>query len=100
MKRSGLRFHPAAQAELLAAQAWYWERNEATGDAFFLEIERGLDEIAEHPQRWPLCGHGARKFILRRFPFSIVYIRRETAIEIVAVAHGKRRPEYWKRRWG
>jgi hypothetical protein len=35
---------------------------------------------------------------MRRFPFSIVYYTVDDIVRVVAVAHGKRRPGYWRRR--
>jgi toxin ParE1/3/4 len=42
--------------------------------------------------------HGTRKFLLRRFPYAVVYRITESAIQVIAVAHGRRRPSYWKSR--
>jgi hypothetical protein len=32
------------------------------------------------------------------FPFAIVYVELDTEVLILAVAHGKRRPGYWRER--
>ena len=39
-----------------------------------------------------------RHYVVRRFPYIIFYVELEEAIWIVAVAHGRRRPDYWRRR--
>jgi plasmid stabilization system protein ParE len=39
-----------------------------------------------------------RRILLHRFPFFIVYRFRQARIEIVAVAHARRRPGYWRER--
>ena len=98
MKRSDLEFHPAARREVERTHAWYWERSEAAADGFLLEVESALDEIAEAPNRWPRHLHGTRRFMLRRFPFSIVYTALVGTVRVVAVAHAKRVPGYWRRR--
>lgn len=98
MKRSDVEFHPAARLEVERAHEWYWERSEAAADGFLLEVEAALDEIAEAPNRWPRHLHGTRRFILRRFPFSIVYTMLGDVLRIVAIAHAKRLPGYWRRR--
>jgi plasmid stabilization system protein ParE len=98
VKRSDVEFHPAARLEVERTHAWYWERNEAAADAFLLEVEAALDEIAEAPNRWPRHLHGTRRLVLRRFPFSIVYMVRGSVPRIVAIAHAKRLPGYWRRR--
>lgn len=95
MKRSALRLHAEARAEVLAAQSWYWERSAGVADAFLLELEHALDEIAESPDTWPSYLHNTRRFVLHRFPYLVVYRRKGQGIQIVAVAHAKRRPGYW-----
>jgi plasmid stabilization system protein ParE len=52
--------------------------------------------IAEAPQRWPAGPHGTRKFLLHRFPFAVIYRELPSAIQVLAVAHGRWRPGYWK----
>jgi hypothetical protein len=55
-----------------------------------------IEQIGEAPERWPAHLHGTRRFMLRRFPFSVVYRPHEDFVEVVAVAHAKRRPGYWR----
>ena len=95
MKRSAVRFHAVADAEVTETHRYYWERSPAVADGFLLEVERALDEIAESPRRWPAYVAGTRRFVLQRFPFLIVYLARPRSIIVVAVAHGRRRPGYW-----
>jgi toxin ParE1/3/4 len=91
-------FHPQAVAEAAAAMEWYRKRNDAAGVAFMAELDRAVDSIADAPDRWPGYLHGTRRFLLRRFPFLVVYRQVPNGIEVVAVAHGRRRPGYWKGR--
>jgi toxin ParE1/3/4 len=37
-------------------------------------------------------------FRLTQFPFSLLYINRADYLWVVAVAHGNRKPGYWKKR--
>jgi toxin ParE1/3/4 len=91
-------FHPEALAEAEAAAAWYADRSKRAAEIFISEIDRAISSIREAPNRWLIYIGGTRRFLLRRFPFSVVY--RETAdqIQIVAIAHARRRPGYWKGR--
>jgi len=87
-----------AEAELQDAAAWYDERSSGLGLRFVLAVRRKSDEILESPQRWPVAA-GSRRVLLGRFPHALVY--REISaeeIEIVAVAHLKRRVSYWSGR--
>lgn len=93
-----VEFHPEAVAEAGAARAWYAERNVLSGEAFVAELDRAVDNIARTPETWPLYLHGTRRYLLRRFPFSVVYRARVDLVQIVAVAHARRRPGYWRTR--
>lgn len=91
-------FHPAAQAELLEAAAWYHTRSVAAAHDFEAEIQNAVSEIAEAPNRWPLGYEGTRKFTLPIFPFTIFYRIENESVEILAIAHHRRRPGFWTKR--
>ena len=92
------QFHPAAWDEFEAADHWDAQRSPDASEAFLLAVEEALASITESPRRWPLYLHGTRRFVLQRFPFSVIYLDEPDFVQIIAVAHGKRRPGYWKRR--
>ena len=50
------------------------------------------------PNTWPAFDHGTRRFLLRRYPYNLIYRVEPTRLVIVAVAHAHRRPGYWKQR--
>jgi plasmid stabilization system protein ParE len=53
-----------------------------------------------HPEIGTASTHGAaiRQMRVRKFPYKVVYRNQQDGIEVIAVAHGKRRPGYWKGR--
>jgi plasmid stabilization system protein ParE len=93
-----IRFHPAAAAEVQAAVQWYAERSPIAAQAFATEVNACVKRIAEAPERWPSYVHGTRRYPFPHFPFSLVYRVRSGEIEIVAVAHHRRRPGYRRSR--
>jgi plasmid stabilization system protein ParE len=93
-----LVLHPDAVEEAQAAWQWYFERSQSAADSFLVEIDHGIESISEAPERWPLFVHGTRRYLFHRFPFQIVYRVANDRIEVVAIAHGRRRPGYWKTR--
>ena len=98
MAASRFRFHPAAELELNAAASWYESRCVGLGIEFSNRVREKIAAVLEAPARWRLV-RGSRRIPLGRFPYAIVY--REISsdeIEIVAIAHFKRRPEFWSRR--
>jgi len=96
--RLPIEIHPAAAREAAAARRWYAERNEAVADAFVSAMEHAVDRIQDSPTRYAEYLHGTRRFILERFPFLMIYRILPNRIQIVAVAHGRRRPGYWVKR--
>jgi plasmid stabilization system protein ParE len=98
MAAKPLEIHPAALAELKSALTWYLERSSTAAANFADELDRVINLTVKFPQRWPKADHGTRKFVLRRFPFAVVYREKQTAVQVLAVAHGHRQPGYWKNR--
>jgi toxin ParE1/3/4 len=90
--------HPAALEELKSAIAWYLDRNETAAVNFVAEIDQAVELVVAPPQRWPKGLHGTRKFVIQRHPYAIIYRERESDIQILAIAHGPKRPGYWKKR--
>ena len=93
-----VRIHPAALEEADAAIRWYAERSRRAAEAFLHELSRAIDRIAEDPDRFPEFAFGSRRLILRRFPYVVVFRIGAAGVEILAVAHGRRRPGYWQER--
>ncbi len=98
MQKTVVEFHIGAALEYDSTFEWYLERSELAAARFIDEIQIALVTVCQNPQRWPLGPKGTRNFILPTFPFSLVYRELPSKIQIVAVAHGKRRPGYWKDR--
>jgi len=90
--------HPAAVEDAEKATLWYRERSARTGKEFVEEVNYAIDRILDAPQRWPAGPYGTRKFLLHRFPYAVVYRELPSTIQVLAVAHGHRRPGYWKTR--
>lgn len=88
--------HPDAILEAQAAYRWYVDRNNAAAEAFLAELDRAVELISENPMRWPIHLHGAGHFLLRRFPYGVIYRELAENLPIVAIAHGRRKPWYWK----
>ncbi|MBI2964590.1 MAG: type II toxin-antitoxin system RelE/ParE family toxin [Chloroflexi bacterium] len=93
-----LEYLDEALEEAEAAAHWYAERSEAAAAGFADEIDVAITAIQRNPDAWPSHVHGTRRFLLRRYPFSVVYRVEPSRILIVAVAHGRRRPAFWKSR--
>jgi plasmid stabilization system protein ParE len=90
--------HPAAIAEAREAARWYRERNQEVAERFIAEYEEALDMIHDAPDRWPSYLFRTRHVKTPSLPFLVIYSVTQTRIHVLAVAHGHRRPGYWKHR--
>jgi plasmid stabilization system protein ParE len=93
-----IELHPEAMSEARSIRLWYSSHGTRASDAFMLELDYAFERIVESPNRWPRFLHGTRRYLLRRYPYSIVYRMKPTAIEVLAVAHNRKRPGYWAHR--
>lgn len=91
-------FLPAARAEYLAAIEFYTGASVDLAEDFVEEVERGLERIASFPGHGSPYHAGTRRVVLRRFPFDLVYREVGGAVHVVAVAHHRRSPHYWRKR--
>jgi plasmid stabilization system protein ParE len=91
-------FHPAAEQELAAAVDWYRERSERAAALFVDEISGTVDRIRISAAQFPHFTSITRRALLPRFPCFLVFRETHGAIQVLAVAHAKRRPGYWQRR--
>jgi toxin ParE1/3/4 len=62
------------------------------------ELDRAIERIANHPGQFTENVFGTRRAVLSRFPYLVIFRETLTGIEIIAVAHGRRRPFYWRDR--
>jgi plasmid stabilization system protein ParE len=93
-----LEYLEQALEEAEGAARWYAERSAAAAAAFSEEIDEAESAIARLPDAWPRFDHNTRRYLLRRFPFSVIYRVEHRRVLIVAVAHARRRPGYWQSR--
>jgi plasmid stabilization system protein ParE len=93
-----VEFHEEARGEAVAALEWYLERSEVAAGRFLEELDRAIQLVASSPSRWPEYVSRTRRFLLHRFPFAVIYRELPSRIQVLAVAHTRRRPGYWKER--
>lgn len=98
MASKPVRVHPEAEQEYLSAIGWYRERSLTAAENFQNAVNHAVGSVAASPQRWPKYFEQFRKYTLRQFPFSVIYQELMTEVVVFAIAHGHRRPGYWKSR--
>lgn len=89
-------FHPAAESEFLESVGYYESKVQGLGQALINEFSALVSLIVDNPDAWQVeAKPGIRKAPLNRFPLSIIYRRSIGDIQILAIAHHHRRPQYW-----
>jgi toxin ParE1/3/4 len=93
-----LEYLEEALEEAEAAARWYAERSANAAAGFSGELDAAEIAILEQPEAWPPFEHGTRRYLVRRYPLSVVYCVESSRVLIVAVTHARRRPGYWRAR--
>lgn len=96
-----VKLHAEARAELQKSVAFYRERGgERWAEQFKQRVAEGLRIIAANPERYPPAPDvpEVQRYRLKQFPFSLLYLNRADSIWVIAIAHGSRKPGYWKER--
>ena len=94
-----IRLRPAAARELAADFRFYERDYPGRGRRFVEAIDAAMERIAATPHRFPLLFEpDIRSIKVNKFPYRVVYIVIGADIDVLAVAHAKRRPAYWRRR--
>lgn len=89
----------AAEAELIGGARTYTESaGQDLGVAFIAEFERCLVLLCDRPHLGMVWETTIRRFPLRRFPYSIIYRIEGEHIRVLALAHQRRRPGFWRDR--
>lgn len=95
---ASVQIHPAALEEAEAAIEWYGLRSIRAAGMFLDELENAIDRIGCNSGHFPAYAFGTRKMLLPRFPYLVVFRETAAGVEIIAIAHGRRRPGYWRDR--
>ena len=89
---------PLAQKELDEAYAWYEEQVVGLGNSFLDEFDLSVKRIVSFPELYEQIDDNLRRCLMNRFPYGIIYGIDGDIIIITAVAHLKRKPNYWSDR--
>jgi len=96
--RFGVEILPEAEAEIRQAFLWYFERSPIAADAFRTETIRIIDRLSVDALMWPEGEDAVRRHVLRHFPYTVIYEIHGNTVTVLAVAHQRRKPGYWRTR--
>ena len=98
-----VRFEEEADVEYRIAGRWYENQREHLGIECFDAVDAAIDRIVEMPRvgtrvpRMP-ADLPVRRRAITRFPYHVVYVETSSHIRVLAIAHDRRKPGYWKPR--
>lgn len=87
--------HPEARIEYLESIQFYESREPGLGLRFKDEVDVHMNLVSSDPLRFRERKSGYRRANLSVFPHYIAYLVRDDLIWVVAIAHGRRKPEFW-----
>jgi plasmid stabilization system protein ParE len=89
---------PDAESDLNQAYHWYEEKRQGLGEDFFLSVDAAFASIHRQPESYQKVYKQARKSLIRRFPYVVLYTFENDIIAIIGVFHVKRNPKAWQSR--
>ncbi len=92
------RFHHAAEVELAAAMRTGESRAVGLGRELLNEVERVVALLCDLPDIGEPLDERRRRFALQRFPYGVIYRVAGDTVRILAIAHRRQRPGYWRGR--
>lgn len=98
MAKRIIQVHPEAEQDILSSLNHYAGIDESLAADLEARIDRAIETVAQRPEIWPTYLHQTRRYLIKRFPFALIYREKEGIIQIVALAHHRRRPGYWRER--
>ena len=98
-----LRIDEEADAEIVEAAEYYASDNALAAQRFVHAVIAAIEAVHRAPHEWPLSPDvpedlGIHRRRIDDFPHAVVYAFNDTEVRILAIAHGKREPGYWRKR--
>ncbi len=90
--------HELAELELNEAADYYESKQTGLGSLFIRTVQQAVRQISRYPESAQIVRGKARRKVLTRFPYNIIYSVEADRIRILAIANQRRRPFYWRGR--
>jgi toxin ParE1/3/4 len=87
-----------ASREMASAAQWYDRRLPGLGERFLAAVEATERFVQRNPELGAPHRYNTRMRVVEGFPFLLIYREFADHIRVYAVADGRRRPGYWRRR--
>lgn len=89
-------FHPAAEAEHLESVAYYESKRPGLGASYLAEFESSMNAVCKSPHRYSVEKQpDIRRIRMTKFLYTILFRESSGNVQVLAVAHNRRRPQFW-----
>lgn len=93
-----VEFLEPASIEYREAIDFYNLQSEGLGSKFALEIDKIISIIKNYPDGYSEYTKHTRKAVVNVFPYNVIYTIHKDHIQVIAIAHQHRKPDYWLKR--
>lgn len=91
-------FDPAARDEFDEAFDWYAKRSRDAAVGFASVVDKTIDAILVAPEQFATTFAGCRFARTKRYPYLVIFQKSPRGVSVIAIAHSRRRPGYWRSR--
>jgi len=81
---------PDAETDIRQAHAWYLNLSAAVAERYLSELDEAFALLTKFPEASPVCLNSCRQYVMKRFPYLIVFEPADEVIFIHAVFHASR----------
>jgi hypothetical protein len=97
-----LRLARQVATELAEAAAWYDAQRGGLGDELIAAVEGVLARLETRPTSGAMVPAArdpdVRRIRVPRFPYHVVFVDLPDRVQVLAIAHWRRQPSYWRDR--
>lgn len=93
-----LIIRPEAELDIQNAFEWYEAQSLGLGSQFVRAVDTCLSSIVSNPLAYSTIYKQARRALIRRFPYGILYVFEPEIVSVIACFHTKRNPQSWQDR--
>jgi plasmid stabilization system protein ParE len=93
------RLHPEAALEHERQAAYYEERVGGLGSKYHAATLQAISKAIEAPHQFKVVRQpNLQQVRLQGFPFTVIYRHVGGTVQVLAVSHHRRHPDYWATR--
>lgn len=90
--------HPQAKEELEQTILFYKKQQAGLEKRFIEALEDAVNRACRNPLLYRKIDYDSRKCRLLHFPYAIVFRAKSAQLEIIAIMHLRKQPNYWQSR--